>query len=172
MKCPICENPGIPNYLHEDIVCPHCCSDLKIYKTLTKISECESNYTKSVKRYRILAILLPIFAAIAVGIPLYLNLSKVRQDTLAQNKVIELTIKQLRDSTNILSAKVKDQESRAIEYIIVRNDCPWKIVHKFFGLRVDWKVLSKRIAEENEIWDVARGEWKQIHPGQVLKINK
>lgn len=175
MKCPVCGNPGIPNYLQEDVVCPHCGSDLKIYKALTEIGEGERSYSKSAKKYKLLAILLPVLAILVVGIPLYLNQNKTRQETASQLKDKEMTITQLQDSVSILSAKVESmtvQESAADEYVIARNDCPWKIVHKFYGIRGDWKELSRKIAEDNGIWDESRGEWKLIHPGQVLKINK
>ena len=175
MKCPVCGNPGIPNYLQEDVICPHCGSDLKIYKTLSEIGEGESSTGKSAKKYKLLAILLPVLAILVVGIPLFLSLNKTRQEAVGQLKDKEMVIMQLKDSVNRLSAKVESmtvQESAADEYVIVRNDCPWKIVYKFYGVRGDWKKLSRRIAEDNGIWDESRGEWKPIHPGQVMKINK
>ena len=38
-KCPVCGNPGIPNYLNEEVVCPHCGSDLKIYRKVSELVE-------------------------------------------------------------------------------------------------------------------------------------
>lgn len=175
MKCPVCGNPGIPNYLQEDVVCPHCGSDLKIYKTISEIEESEKCSRKCANMYKLLAILMPVLVILAVCIPLFWGLNKTRMEAAAQLNGKEIIITQLKDSVSMLSAKVDSMTVRccnAHEYEIVRNDCPWKIVYKFYGIRGDWKDLSRKIAEDNGIWDESRGEWKQIYPGQVLKINK
>jgi nucleoid-associated protein YgaU len=79
----------------------------------------------------------------------------------------------LRDSLNTLSTEkpVKEITSPTYyEYVILPNDSPWGIVHKFYGNRVNWQETARRIAEDNGIWDESAGAWKPIHPGDVLKL--
>lgn len=171
-KCPVCGNPGIPDYLQADVICPHCGSDLKIYRTL---AQAETDSSKSAKRYKILAIALPILVAVLIGAPAYSLLKKSANTSVEAIARRELTISQLSDSLSTLEAKVKAMtrnESEGEKYTVMRNDCPWKIVYKFFGIRKDWMNLSTKIAKDNGIWDEKKSEWKNIHPGQVLIINK
>lgn len=177
MKCPVCGNPGVPNYYNEDVICPNCNSDLSIYKTLHSIAGAKKNNSNKVRRYKILSIVLPLAAVLLIGIiaSVYSNrkISNFSQE-LAQAKA---TVAELRDSISSLSAQYdssaptsKRAEDSYIEYTILQNDSPWGIIRKFYGNRNDWEVISRKLAEANELWDEASSSWKQIHPGQVIKI--
>ncbi len=174
-KCPVCGNPGIPDYLNEDVVCPHCGSDLKIYKTLAEVSNTGDASAGSAKKYKLLAIILPIIAILLVGIPFFIvhnNSQNVHKTELAER---DANICALRDSVKVLTAQLEKPAEAApdyVEYTVVRNDGPWRIVKKAIGDTGNWIEDYKQIAKDNGFWDEASSTWKMIHPGQILKIYK
>lgn len=177
-RCPVCGNQGIPAYHKEDVICPRCGSDLRIYKTLSDVESISSKSENATKSYKRLAILLPIIVFILCGISVcyfYTGQSYLYK-TISDNNI---EIVHLRDSIACLTQQIqlKDKELNAkteiqayFKYVILYNDSPWKIVRKFYGIRGDWKELAKQIAIDNKIWDEDQQKWKPIHPGQVIKI--
>lgn len=171
-KCPICGNPGIPDYKNEDVVCPHCGSDLKIYRILAEASHKED---ASVRKYKMLAVVLPVAVALVVGLAFYRCYSNARKSYLDELTVREANIAKLEEEINVLSDKLQapvDETNAYIDYIVVRNDGPWSIVRKVFGDTSNWSEEYKQIAKDNGIWDDNKGTWQIIHPGQILRINK
>lgn len=178
IKCPVCGSPGISDYKKEDVTCPHCGSDLKIYRTVSELSEENDSSGYGIKKFKTMSFVLPIITAIVAVGATYLLCSKSEVQT--DNSYIlaekEKTISTLKDSVSVLNSqildikKVEDKGSK-VEYVVVQNDGPWRIVHKFFGYRKDWEEIGKTIAEENKMWDSSTKTWKPLRPGQILKIN-
>jgi hypothetical protein len=56
--------------------------------------------------------------------------------------------------------------------VVVKNDSRGVLYNKLYGSRSDWEKVAQTIAEDNGIWDDARKKWKEIHPGQVIRIKK
>ena len=84
-------------------------------------------------------------------------------------------VDQLKDSVSVLNAQIQKNTSVPgdyVDYVVVKNDSPWGIVYKLYGSRSDWEKVAQTIAEDNGIWDDARKKWKEIHPGQVIRIKK
>lgn len=176
--CPVCGNQGIPAYHKENVICPRCGSDLSIYRILSDASAQNEQSSASNKRYKRLAIILPIIVFVLFCGPAYYYFKQqmALKNTLLSNNN-ELIM--LKDSINVLNEQVKSKDTELIaiksvdasmQYKILHNDSPWKIVYKFYGTRSDWKEIAKKIAIDNQLWDEVNAEWKQIHPGQVIKI--
>lgn len=171
-KCPVCGNPGVSDYLNENIVCPHCGSDLSIYRTLSDIS---NNYTKpsgNTNRFILLLVIVPIILVLIGSVSIVcLSRSRYQSQMVAKDESIEA----LKDSIDVLYAAIESRSvstPSTIDYIVVKGDCPWSVVLKVFGYRKDWADIYTQIAQDNQIWDTQREEWIGIHPGQILSINK
>ena len=177
-KCPICGNPGIPDYYKEEVVCPHCGSDLKIYKTISEFENHDNASVVKAKKFKILSIMIPVVVAIIIGVSFYLFNNKNQGKLLSEIELNKERISYLEDTilylksqiSTTLPAIVVEKEPCSFDYVVVYNDSPWGIIHKFFGTRNDWTEISKRIAIDNDLWDDNTQGWKMIHPGQVLKI--
>lgn len=175
-KCPICGSPGIPDYHKEKVTCPHCGSNLEIYCTISEFSKEEAEkYGKSIKKYKVLSVLLPVIVAVLATCTCAAlwpsNSGNDNSQIIEKDKIIS----QLRDSVSGLQSQVQKTASvqkNSIQYVILRNDSPWGIVRKFYGYRKDWESVAQKIAEDNGIWDAETNAWQPIHPGQVLNINK
>ena len=176
--CPVCGNKGIPAYHNEDVVCPCCGSDLSVYRTLSEIQESSIGSSKTARKYKILALVLPVILLLGLSFSLYHSVCQQSQMH-ASILVAETAVAQLKDSVATLNGVIESMQSPAqtpsaesgfTSYQIVRNDSPWRIVYKFYGIRGDWKELAQKIAVDNNIWDEAESEWKPIYPGQVIKI--
>ena len=174
-KCPVCGNPGVPDYKNGEVVCPHCGSDLKIYKTLAEVSSTDDASAGNVRKYKLLAIILPIIAILLVGIPFYFIHSSSQKAYKVDLAARDASISALQDSVKVLASQFErtiDVTPDFVEYTVVRNDGPWGIVKKVIGDTSNWSDDYKQIAKDNGFWDEASGSWKMIHPGQVLKIYK
>ncbi len=172
-KCPICGKPGIPDYFNEDVICPNCNSDLSVYRALHTVSLGDDISSEKTRKYKNLAIALPILAVLLMGVLSYFIYNIKMKEYNQQLEKTNITITELNDSISTLTAKIDGKNvdgSQYIEYEVIHNDSPWGIVHKFFPNCKDWETVSKEIAEANNIWDENAGKWKEIHPGQIIKI--
>lgn len=171
-KCPVCGH-SISDYLRQDIKCPNCDSDLSVYRKLNTIAKVDAVSGQKNRTYKILAFALPVVVALLVGILASVILRNKTEDLNLLLKASTDTVVALRDSLATISTtnQAKGEEIPAyFEYVVLPNDSPWVIVHKFYGNRVDWQEVSKKIAKDNGIWDETTKAWNSIHPGDVLKL--
>lgn len=171
-KCPVCGH-SISDYLSQDVKCPNCNSDLSIYRRLNIIAKEDAVFGQKNRTYKILAIALPVLVALLIGCAAYVFLKNKTKELNQQLEASNNTVVALRDSLCTLSTTnpVNEEDFPAyFEYVVLPNDSPWGIVHKFYGNRVNWQEASKKIAEDNGIWDDSAKAWNPIHPGDVLKL--
>lgn len=176
-KCPVCGRTGIPDYLNENIVCPNCNSDLGIYRTLYALTKGDGSSNGSARRYKMLSIVLSILAVLLIGALVFFNNVNSTEELGQKLADANAVVAELRDSISSLKSQIESSKaidmpsaSQYIEYTVMPNDSPWRIVRKFYGNCQDWENISRKIAEANGIWDENAATWKQIHPGQVIKI--
>lgn len=177
-KCPICGKSGIPDYFNENVVCPNCNSDLKVYRSLHSVAENSMNSGDSVSKFKKLSWVLSILllAVLIMGTYAFISYNNKVTEYTSQLEKANNQVKMLNDSIKSLSSLMETKYSDAtnnnhyVEYTIVSNDSPWKIVRKFYGKRDDWEEISRKVAESNNIWNKETNEWMRICPGQVIKI--
>lgn len=176
-KCPVCGRTGIPDYLHENVVCPNCNSDLGVFRTLHMLAERDNGSSCLARRYKMLSIVLFILTVLLIVALVFFNTGNGTKELDKKLADADAVVTELRDSINNLksqfeSSKTADLPSTSlyIEYTVIPNDSPWRIVRKFYGIRHDWENISRKIAEANDIWDENTATWKQIHPGQTIKL--
>ena len=179
-KCPVCGRTGIPDYLiNENVVCPNCNSDLGVYRTLHALAEGNNGSSGQVRRYKTLSIVLSILTVLLICVLVFFIGGRNKNEKLDQELAKANTVvAELRDSISNLNSQIQSLKatdlpsaSQYIEYTVMTNDSPWRIVRKFYGNRHDWEIISREIAEANGIWDENAATWKQIHPGQVIRIH-
>lgn len=176
-KCPVCGRMGIPDYLNENVVCPNCNSDLGVYRTLHALAIGDGSSSGSARRYKMLSIVLSILAVLLIGALVFFNSSNSTNELDKRLAKASAVVTELRDSVTSLKSQIESSKkadlpfaSQYIEYIVIPNDSPWRIVRKFYGNRQDWENISRKIAEANGIWDENTATWKQIYPGQTIKL--
>ena len=106
-KCPVCGNPGIPNYLNEAVVCPHCGSDLKIYRKVSELVEVQTQATDGTKKYKILSVVLPLIAIAATATVCLLSNPKQQETYYTQYIESKKLVDQLNDSVSVLNAQIQ-----------------------------------------------------------------
>lgn len=177
-KCPVCGRTGIPDYLSEKVVCPNCNSDLSIYHSLHLLDEESNNADGNTNRYKSLVrvlsiILLAVLLIAGISVSYYYKDAKSSKEKLiAANNVTSELNDSIRTLSNLIVAQKGEPltSNQFIEYSIIANDSPWRIIRKFYGNRSDWENISRKIAELNGIWDERTSEWKPIYPGQTIKL--
>lgn len=178
-KCPVCGRTGIPDYLiNENVVCPNCNSELGVYRTLHALAEGNSGSSSQTRKYKMLSIVLSILAVLLIGALMLFNRGKSTNELEQKLADANTVVTELRDSISNLKSQIESSKttdlpsaSQYIEYTVMPNDSPWRIVRKFYGNHQDWENISRKIAEANGIWDENAATWKQIHPGQVIRIH-
>lgn len=179
-KCPVCGSQGIPAYDKQDVICPRCNSDLRVYRVLSEIASNGDASIKEKGRQKKLLVLFSSLSVAMVAVAILLLTLPAEQSSKSVTADNTNELVSLRDSVNILTEQIHRLESMAVSsvenqdqiaYYIVHNDSPWSIVKKVFGTRSDWKELAKQIAIDNQLWDYEKEEWLPIRPGQIVKIN-
>lgn len=181
VKCPICDNPGIPDYHSQNVVCPHCGSNLAIYNTLHKLTTSSSlkkeNTGGKAKRITTAAIVALCLVALASYVsytvsrkPLETQIEEQNKEIKSLKAAIDLAQNEAHENFQKKADTVYVNESQ-FKYVVQKGDCSSKIVRKLFGNTEDREIISKKIAEDNGIWDSTNKKWKIIHPGQKLTIN-
>lgn len=176
-KCPVCGRTGIPDYLNENVVCPNCNSDLGVYRTLHTLAEGNSGSNSQTRKYKMLSIVLSILAVLLIGTLVFFNGGRNTNELTQKLAEANTVVAELRDSVTSLKSQIESSKaadspsvSQYIEYSVIPNDSPWRIIRKFYGNRQDWETISRKIAEANGIWDENTETWKQIYPGQTIKL--
>lgn len=176
-KCPVCGRTGIPDYLNENVVCPNCNSDLGVYRTLHTLAERDNGSSGLARRYKMLSIVLSILTVLLIVALVFFNTGNGAKELDKNLADANAVIVELRDSISNLKSQFDSSKpadlpsaSQYIEYTVIPNDSPWRIIRKFYGNRQDWENISRKIAEANDIWDENTATWKPIHPGQVIRI--
>lgn len=176
-KCPICDNPGIPDYHLQNVICPHCGSDLSIYKKINDAARLDNPKTSD-HYFNAKKILIATLAFICIAaVASFISYNVSRKPLLEQIEKMNTEINSLNES--LAQAKSKAQtkpETAVVEnnqfiYEVQKNDSPWTIVRKFFGITYDWKSIAQKIAEDNGLWDYGNNTWREIRPGQKLIIH-
>lgn len=177
-KCPICGSQGIPAYDKEDVICPCCNSDLRIYRVLSEIAASSDHSVSKGSKLRKWILVMPaIFVVLTLAFVLI-----TRTNTTFQPSVTEKTgdIALLRDSLDVLKAQLSclgginassADSGNVISYYVVHGDSPWGIVKKVLGVSDNWSEIAMQIAKDNQMWDYEKEKWLPIYPGQVIKIN-
>ena len=105
-QCPICGRPGIPDYHNENVVCPNCNSDLGVYRTLHALAEGNEGSNDLIRRYKLLAIVLPFLAVLLVGVLAFFNSGNSTKNLELKLADSNAVVIQLRDSINTLKSQL------------------------------------------------------------------
>lgn len=143
-KCPICDKTGIPDFINEDVVCPCCNSDLRIYRKI-HLSSTNTNGGKTSKWPVVFVLLLMIILAI-VGWR-YTKISDFqKQISCMKIQLVEkdALIVQLLDSIKDLSQPiVKSNLENSHWYVVKPGDSFCKISRIVYGTENKYKTIIK-----------------------------
>ena len=139
--CPICGKP-ISDYLAQDVICPACNTDLRIYRTIDNIPEKKSNAWLYVA-------VVAFLATIATATLLFLS-SKNNKEVIEKLEGEKTSL--IEENANLSnSISVMQTESapvvHAYPYIVRKGDSFWKISLKFHGTGTK----AAQIAEDNNL---------------------
>lgn len=160
-KCPICDKTGIPDFIKEDVVCPCCNSDLRIYRKihLSSIKTYESKKNK----WPLIIVFLFIVVIVVVGWR-YSEQSEL-QSQLSNMKTLlaekETKIVKLTDSIKTLSQPVKYNLDNSQWYIVKQGDSFCRISRIVYGTEGKYKkIIELNNLKSNTI----------LQPGDSIRI--
>jgi nucleoid-associated protein YgaU len=175
IKCPICGKPGIPDYHLEDVICPQCESDLKIFHELYNVKEQIAHATApSQKKWKVYALALGLIGLIALGanfIPrnnqvpvndLSQELSSLRTQKDSLAALVELLNDSIISINSSNSFNRSKNELQSGTYEVKLGDSFWKISQRLYG-------SGHRFAEIAKLNKMDLDE--TIRVGDVLKVN-
>jgi len=158
-KCPVCGKSDIPDYLHEDVICPCCGSDLSVFKM---VDELESNRASSSAFWKIAFVVLCVMAIVYMGL---LVAKPDIADGNGDTSVLTATIDSLKGVNEGLSGQLKamtqENEPSYFAYVVRHGDSFRLISRRLYGTERFWS----EIAKSNGIADT-----DILHPGDTLKI--
>lgn len=130
-NCPICNKAGLSDYTRNEVVCPQCNSDLKVFLLLDSIS-------KPVKgRFGIYALIgLTLLAILFLG--LFIKTNAVKKEILATNIVLNDSITILIREKLALERQneqlpLTESKEVTVKYVVKKGDYPYKIAQFFYG---------------------------------------
>ena len=139
--CPVCGNPGVGDYYHDNVVCNVCGSDLSVFHTIQK--------EKNRKRLGIILSLAGLLLALALASFIAGSVSSKQNANVIAEK--EATISQLQSEINDLESKAVAKSETdsstspsegSFKYTIRRGDSFCSISRRFYGTESYYKELA------------------------------
>lgn len=156
--CPVCGKVGIPDYIHNEICCPQCGADLRIFRLIEEIPDApKKNIWKPISA-------VAIVAAAVLGILILIQKPKVVVDSAKveqlTNEVNTLTQQNSELKKELETAK-RTELASGFKYEVRRGDSYWGISQKMYGTGTK----ASEIAGNNN-----RTIHDKLHVGEVLVI--
>ena len=128
-NCPICNQPGLPDYTANDVVCPRCNSELNSFRLLHSIQSKSKTST-----YIILGLVLLFVASLGM----LLKGNDTNQKLVAELAFLNAENANLNvrmDSLAMINVPppVHENSEVTINYTVKKGDCPYKIAEFFYG---------------------------------------
>ena len=118
-KCPICDNPGIPDYHLQNVICPHCGSDLSIYKKINDAARLDNPKTSD-HYFNAKKILIATLAFICIAaVASFISYNVSRKPLLEQIEKIVIEINSLNES--LAQAKSKSSNKNQKQQLSKNN---------------------------------------------------
>jgi hypothetical protein len=130
MNCPVCNHPGLPDYLSVPLVCPNCRTDLKGFLLMSKF---EQESELKLKRFKLLCACLSIVLLIILIWSIFLLPAIVKHNPGKSIRQYDSTAyyrKLVADLKQELKGKPKTAD---VYYIIQRNDNLSEIAKLFYN---------------------------------------
>lgn len=164
-KCPVCGRGGLKDYLSEDVVCPCCGTDLRVYRLVGQISKSTQNVTdaKPVAKGGLWSYVCLGLAVIACAVLGCIALSGKRQGTKlkAEKAVLIDKVASLDAKIDSLKSIVPETEQKKFMYTVRPGDSFWRISYKLYG-------TGTRAAEIADMNGLTVNS--PLHPGDTLSI--
>ena len=124
-KCPICDNPGIPDYHLQNVICPHCGSDLSIYKKINDAARLDNPKTSD-HYFNAKKILIATLAFICIAaVASFISYNVSRKPLLEQIEKMNTEINSLNESLAQAKSKAQTKPETTNSYM----KCKRMIVH-------------------------------------------
>lgn len=142
LVCPVCGNPGIGDYYHNNVVCPTCGSDLSVFREIREKD----------KRNKTGIVLTLVGLVAIVALAAFLTGRIVNQHNTDLVAEKDTTISQLQANVGKLTAKIeeiqnadnaKSVQEGAFLYTIRKGDSFCGISRRFYGTEKYYKELAE-----------------------------
>ena len=164
-KCPVCGRGGLKHYLSEDVVCPCCGTDLRVYRLVGQISKSTKGVTdtKPVAKSGLWCYVcmgLAIIACVALGC---VAISGKRHSNIleAEKAVLIDKVTSLDARIDSLKSLVPETVQKKFLYTVRHGDSFWRISYKLYG-------TGTRAAEIADMNGLTVNS--SLHPGDTLSI--
>ena len=118
-KCPICDNPGIPDYHLQNVICPHCGSDLSIYKKINDAARLDNPKTSD-HYFNAKKILIATLAFICIAaVASFISYNVSRKPLLEQIEKMNTEINSLNESLAQAKSKAQTKPETAVFPILL-----------------------------------------------------
>lgn len=150
-KCPVCGKQDIPDYLSQDVVCPCCNNDLKIYQIVNAIkNDVQSPAPQFVaKRGKGKIAIIPtivtcIFFLVAVFsiAELHKNKSEIKEIAAENTSLVE-ELTELKQEIAETTANKSAEAKVNFTYIVQHGDSFWRISKKLYGTGTKCEELAR-----------------------------
>lgn len=142
LVCPVCGNPGIGDYYHDNVVCPTCGSDLSVFREIREKD----------KRNKTEIILSLVGLVVLTALAAFLTGRFVNKHNNALVAEKDATIAQLQTNVGELSAMIEEIQTAdntkpvqqgAFVYTIRKGDSFCGISRRFYGTEKFYKDLAE-----------------------------